>query len=330
MSPELCEVAGAVEAGDTLCLCVSTSFNACTMCRIAAGAAEEVNACIIPVLLDHAKPSRGIKGVAPLLACIDFIDTESFDLGVMELAEEIGICNPAEPHSFDMGFGAVATPPTIAFTNLGGRMGGIGSISGGIARGQSPRSSTSASNAISWEGYDASFMHGQRDDDASEASWAVDTRTVVWDAPDEDDEEEGGYDSDDKTEDGFGPTESSHLSNLPLDRVASVISAEVSSLPSAFFRLSFTLACRALLSLLRCMRPVCSWLMDEPATRKVCSPCGESFGARDDYNLLITVENRGVQVSKRTAPLEARVAELEARLASRRALLAELQRECMS
>jgi hypothetical protein len=75
--------------------------------------------------------------------------------------------------------------------------------------------------------------------EASVASSWVPTRSTLWKAPDDDDDdddddEEGGEDEEswEHGEDGEtdSDSESGGLQNLPLDRVASIISAEVSKL----------------------------------------------------------------------------------------------------
>jgi len=204
--PLLEMVAEAVEEARAVCLCVSVSFNDCPMCHVAAKMADSGSAPVVPLLVDDAKPARHLGGVAPLLACIDFAEEQAFDLGMMELCEEIG---EAQPHTLDEGgFGSFAAPPTIALTDLKGSSASPDFLHIPHSSLQTPPSvshwhvgydqhphhspaplSPRSSSQASWEGYDSAFMHGgwHREDESGvsqERGWGA-----LWKAPCDDDED---------------------------------------------------------------------------------------------------------------------------------------------
>eukprot|EP00286_Rhodomonas_abbreviata_P002509 CAMPEP_0181346582 /NCGR_PEP_ID=MMETSP1101-20121128/33404_1 /TAXON_ID=46948 /ORGANISM="Rhodomonas abbreviata, Strain Caron Lab Isolate" /LENGTH=304 /DNA_ID=CAMNT_0023458703 /DNA_START=1 /DNA_END=911 /DNA_ORIENTATION=- len=158
----LLAMATAISSAAYVVLCISDSFNISPFCRTEAEYCDEVQAPMVPLLLDDSKPAKHLHKIASTLDCIDASDPNQQELVIVELMEELG-----DKGKRDGGNKAAAPatplPPTIAFTDLKGANStrfDTPEVDSGILNVNGSAGPEHASATGVWEGYDPAFMRG--------------------------------------------------------------------------------------------------------------------------------------------------------------------------
>jgi hypothetical protein len=100
-------MARGMQGAAAVVVCISTSYCASALCRTEAEYAAEIDAAVVPLLLDDSRPAKHLGGIASTLDCIDASDEGALDLAVMELANELGERGKAAPEV------GAASPSTV-------------------------------------------------------------------------------------------------------------------------------------------------------------------------------------------------------------------------